>query len=284
MISLLAVPSGRSEEAFYGGSVGIAGADDCLSFDDSLVQEAVRLVEEAERSGILVRMLGASAIRLHCPRNQRVLNALKRVITDIDLAAYSKQKNDVIRFLSARGYKSPQHLTIGAFVDREVFESADGKHVDVFFDKLEYCHTVSFDRRLENDRPTVPLSELLLEKMQIVQINDKDLKDTMVMLLEHDVGDGDNDIINAERIAKILAGEWGFYYTVTVNLGKVKRFIEEFASLSQEEVDLARQRIDRLLERIEREPKSVGWKMRARVGPKRKWYRDVEEVCRAEWL
>ena len=91
-------------------------------------------------------------------------------------------------------------------------------------------------------------------------------------------------IINAERIAKILAGEWGFYYTVTVNLGKVKRFIEEFASLSQEEVDLARQRIDRLLERIEREPKSMGWKMRARVGPKRKWYRDVEEVCRAEWL
>jgi hypothetical protein len=255
-----------------------------LGFDDSLVNEAVRLVENAESAKIILRMLGATAIRLHCPKNQKLFETLNRKITDIDFAAYGKQKSAIAKFISEHGYKQPQHLTIGAFVDREIFEGADGKHIDVFFDKLEFCHTIFFSGRLENDRPTVPLSELLLEKMQIVQINEKDLKDTTVMLLEHDIGDGDGDVVNSGIIAKTLASEWGFYYTVTMNLSKVKNYVEKFPWVSQEDAGLVKTRIDKLLECIEREPKSMGWKMRAKVGPKKKWYRDVEEVDRAEWL
>jgi len=255
-----------------------------LGFDDSLVNEAVKLAENAEASKIILRILGATAIRLHCPRNQKLFETLDRKITDIDFAAYGKQKNAITKFISEHGYKQPQHLTIGAFVNREIFEGPEGKHIDVFFDKLEFCHTISFGGRLENDRPTIPLSELLLEKMQIVQINEKDLKDTTVTLLEHDIGNGDNDIINSEMVAKTLAGEWGFYYTVAVNLGKVKDFVGRSPWLAQEDAGLVRARIDKLLDRIEREPKSMGWKMRAKVGPKRKWYREVEEVDRAEWL
>jgi hypothetical protein len=255
-----------------------------LGFDDSLVNEAVKLAENAEDSKIILRMLGATAIRLHCPRNQKLFETLDRKITDIDFAAYGKQKSAITKFISEHGYQQPQHLTIGAFVDREIFEGTNGKHIDVFFDKLEFCHTISFSRRLENDRPTVPLSELLLEKMQIVQINEKDLKDTTVMLLEHDIGNGDNDIVNSEIVTKALATDWGFYYTVTVNLGKVKNYVEKFARLGQEEIGLVEARINKLLELVEREPKSMGWKMRAKVGTKKKWYRDVEEVNRAEWL
>ncbi len=120
--------------------------------------------------------------------------------------------------------------------------------------------------------------------MQIVQINEKDLKDTTVLLLEHDIGNGDNDIINADYVAKILASEWGFYYTVTVNLGKVKDYVERYTSLGQDDRALVKGRIDKLLESFNRAPKSMSWKMRAKVGPKKKWYRDVEEVDRAEWL
>jgi len=249
-----------------------------------MVKEAARLVEAAEGSGIILRMLGATAIRLHCPRNQSLFETLKRAITDIDFAAYSKQKNAIVQFLPGHGYKPTQHLTIGAFVGREIFYGADGKHIDVFFDKLEFCHTILFGGRIEKDRPTVPLSELLLEKMQIVQINEKDLKDTTVLLLEHDIGNGDNDIINADYVAKILASEWGFYYTVTVNLGKVKDYVERYTSLGQDDRALVKGRIDKLLESFDRAPKSMSWKMRAKVGPKKKWYRDVEEVDRAEWL
>jgi hypothetical protein len=229
-------------------------------------------------------MLGATAIRLHCRKHQQLFDALKRRITDIDFAAYSKQKDKVVRLIASEGYKPQQHLTIGAFTGREILEAQNGKHIDVFFDKLEFCHIVSFANRLEKDRPTVPLAELILEKMQIVQINEKDLKDTTVLILEHDMGDHDNDVINAKHIAKILSNDWGFYYTVTTNLKKVDSYLEKFDVLTNEDKTTVRTRIGRLLEGIENESKSMGWKIRARVGPKKKWYVEVEEVDRAEWL
>jgi hypothetical protein len=241
-------------------------------------------VGEAESTGIVLRMLGASAIRLHCPHNQSLLNALKRMITDIDFAAYGKQKTEVVRFLTEHGYRPRQHLTIGAFVGREIFEHGDGTHVDVFFDKLEYCHTIYFRNRLERDRPTIPLSELLLEKTQIVQINEKDLKDLAIMLLEHEIGDVDGETINAKEIAKTLSNDWGFYYTFTTNIAKVEDLIQKYEILTEENKKLIKQRIASLLEYVESEPKTTSWKLRARVGPRKKWYRDVEEVDRADWL
>jgi hypothetical protein len=246
--------------------------------------EAMSLVREAEKKGLVLRMLGASAIRLHCPHNQHLLNALKRVITDIDFAAYSKQKAEVIRFLSEHGYSAKQHLTIGAFVGREIFEHEHGTHVDVFFDKLEYCHTIDFTNRLTADSPTIPLSELILEKTQIVQINEKDLKDLAIMLLEHEIGDADGEIINAKEIGKTLSKEWGFYYTFVMNIAKIEDFIQKYEILTEEDKKLIKKRTTSLLEYVESAPKSTSWKMRAKVGPRKKWYRDVEEVDRADWL
>jgi hypothetical protein len=248
------------------------------------VNQAISLVDEAEKKGLTLRMLGASAIRLHCPRSQSLLNALKRKITDIDLAAYGKQKTEVVRFLTEHNYRPRQHLTIGAFVGREIFERADGTHVDVFFDKLEYCHTIYFKNRLEKDRPTVPLSELVLEKSQIVQINEKDLKDLTIMFLEHEIGEADGETINVKEIASTLSNDWGFYYTFTMNVAKVKDYMQKYGILTDKDKQLINQRIASLLEYVESAPKSTGWKVRARVGPRKKWYRDVEEVDRADWL
>ena len=97
--------------------------------------------------------------------------------------------------------------------------------IEVFFDKLEMNHTISFNKRLEADSPTLPLSELLLQKTQIVKINEKDIKDIIVLLRAHDVGKRDNETINLEALAQAgLISDWGFYYTVTTNLQKVKDF------------------------------------------------------------
>ena len=255
-----------------------------MSSDDSLVNEAVGLVEEAEHRGLILRVLGALAIRLHCPENQPLLDAMKRVITDIDFAAYGQQKADIVRFIVEHGYSQRQHLTIGTFVGREIFESEDGKHIDVFLDKLEYCHTVHFKNRLEKDRPTIPLSELLLEKTQIVQINEKDLKDLTVILLEHEIGEGDREAINAKEISKILFNDWGFYYTVTTNLKRIIEACSSYDVLNEDQRKLVAGRATKVLEHIENEPKTLGWKVRAKIGPAKKWYRDVEEVDRADWL
>jgi len=255
-----------------------------LTSDASFTNEAVTLVDKAESAGLRLRVLGATAIRLHCPQHRQLFEVLNRRISDIDFGAYRKQKNEVTRFLAGQGYKPQQHLTLGAaFTGREIFEGKNGKHVDVFFDKLEFCHTVSFSNRLEKDRPTLALAELILEKMQIVRINEKDVKDTSVLLLEHDIGDNDTDVVNAEHIARVLSNDWGFYYTLTTNLKRVDGCLSKY-ELTDEERGLVRTKVGKLLERIDKEPKSMSWKLRETVGTRKKWYRDVEEIDRAEWL
>jgi hypothetical protein len=140
------------------------------------------------------------------------------------------------------------------------------------------CHTLDFRGRLEFDSPTITLADFLLEKMQIVELNEKDKIDTIVLLREHEIGDSDNETINARYISKLLSKDWGFYYTTTTNLVKIKEYAG--VHMSEEDRRDVVAKAGQLVERIDNEPKTTGWKMRARVGPKKKWYRDVEEVIR----
>ena len=162
---------------------------------------------------------------------------------------------------------------------RRIFYDRDrGIVVDVFFDKLEMCHDIDFKGRLEVDYPTIPLAEMLLEKLQIVQITEKDVKDVIILLREHEIGDHDDETINAKYIAKIFAKDWGFYYTATTNLKKIKQLLGSFNALTDEDKRNVESKIDKLLDIIEKEPKSLGWKMRAKIGTKKIWYRKVEEI------
>jgi predicted AlkP superfamily phosphohydrolase/phosphomutase len=140
------------------------------------------------------------------------------------------------------------------------------------------CHTVDFRRRLELDELTAPLADLLLTKMQIVKIGEKDAKDTITLLLDHPLNDSDSKAINYAYISRTLANDWGFYYTVITNLKKLR---EDFKYLYQEvlpkeSTEALHSQITKLLDAIEAEPKSFNWKMRARIGPRKKWYQDVD--------
>jgi hypothetical protein len=114
--------------------------------------------------------------------------------------------------------------------------------------------------------------------MQIVKINEKDVKDSIVLLSEHDVGDGDKEILNIRYVADLLSQDWGLYYTVTENLKKVKHFLNAYPSLAEQgKVDVD-SRIENILRAVENEPKSLGWKVRAKVGTKKKWYTEVGDL------
>jgi hypothetical protein len=128
------------------------------------------------------------------------------------------------------------------------------------------------------DYPTIPLAEMLLEKLQIVQLNEKDVKDVIILLREHEVGEGDKETINSRYIAKLLSEDWGFYYTATMNLNKIKSLLADYSQLVEYDKELIEDKIDRLINAIENEPKSLGWKMRAKIGTKKQWYRKVEEI------
>jgi hypothetical protein len=139
---------------------------------------------------------------------------------------------------------------------------------------------LSFVGRLEVEQYTLPLAELLLEKMQIVQINEKDVIDTIMLLREHPLGASDAETINTTILIKTLSSDWGFWRTVTGNLKLVDGKLGEYSPLTDEDRRVVRGQISSLLQQIESAPKSIGWKVRARIGEKVKWYKDVEELSR----
>jgi hypothetical protein len=261
-------------------------ANSTTSFD--FARDATNIVDEAKNASLTLRVMGATAFRIHCPSNLRVHDALGRTLSDLDFVSYSSDEERIERlFTGLLGYQPVRAaLTPGLFAGRCMFVDKSGvrPHVDVFLDRLEMNHIIDFKGRLERDYPTIPLAELLLEKAQIVKINEKDIKDLIVLLLEHDVGEGDEETINMQRIVGIMAGDWPFYYTTTMNLNKMKSLLPKYDVLTDEQRTHVASKIDKLLQAIENEPKSFKWKCRAMVGPSKKWYTEVEEVERAEHL
>ena len=246
--------------------------------NEHFVAEALRIVDEAEAEGIRLRILGSLAYRIHCPVNLELFAKMERALTDIDFAAEKKQSKDIKRFLGASGYVEDQRMTVSTEGSRYYFEHPETKlGVDVFMNELYFCHRIPFDGRLTLDRPTISTADLLLEKMQIVELNLKDITDTMVLLLEHPIGtDADGpETIDGAYIAKLLGEDWGFYYTVTTNLDKVGRKLLDNTAIDAAQAEVIRSRLEEVRGLMEDAPKSRRWRIRAKVGPKKQWYQDV---------
>jgi len=242
--------------------------------------EAERLLRVAEAEGVTLRLLGALAFKRRCPRHAHLQDSLKRAYTDIDFAGYGKQAKQIRALLLREGYTDDEMVFVESEGSRLVLNHpVTGLHLDVFLDKLSFCHTVPWNGRLEQEEATIPLAEMLMQKMQIVQINEKDIIDTIMLLLEHPLGAEDGDTINLDLVAGVCARDWGWWRTLTMNLAKVEQMSATYPQLSDQEKRRVAEQVDGALARIEAEPKSVGWKIRARVGDRKKWYRDVGELA-----
>jgi hypothetical protein len=245
------------------------------------LEEVNRIMDAAKNEGVLLRLLGALAFHIHCPKFSYIQGMLGRTFTDIDFASYSKERSRIGKLFGELGYQNDFRVRV-LFGSRLVFDDASGtgRHCDVFLDKLEFCHDVIFRDRLEVDEPTLPLAELLLEKLQIVKLNEKDAIDTIMLLREHQLGGSDDDVINADYLARLTARDWGLWRTLTVNLENVGKATQTLAKLSEEDRRDVSSKINALRSRIDNEPKSGVWKIRSRIGEKKKWYRDVDELLR----
>ena len=253
------------------------------------VNEAINIVNKAQQYGLTLRVLGATAFRIHCPDHVHVHVSMGRDITDVDFAAYSREGEKIEKFLAKDQFQSERQkasLTPGLFAGRHIYENPQtGLHVDIFEDELNMCHVVNFRNRLHLDSPTITLADLSLEKFQIVRINEKDIRDMLMLFASHPVGDVENETINGKYIAGIMSRDWGFYYTTTTNLGKIRNGLERYKDLfSAQDNQNINERITTLERMIEAAPKTLAWKARAAIGTRVQWYNDVEEVERAEHL
>jgi hypothetical protein len=248
---------------------------------EAFLDEARRLTDEAQKQGLVLRVMGPIALHVYFPEHVELYRRMERlgerVFTDIDYAGYGKQRGKMMSFFQAQGYEVNRRALMLYGQSRHIYFSDRIPMIDVFFDQLPYNHPVDYRGRLELHPYCVSLTDLLLQKLQIVQINDKDLKDAMLLFLAAPLGETDQGMINARYVARLLADDWGFYYTATTNLEKVRSAMAGVAALSDEQRATIGTKVSALVQAIEGEPKSGKWKKRAQVGTKKPWYNDVSD-------
>jgi hypothetical protein len=247
--------------------------------DKEFLVYANDIVGEAQKQGAVIRLLGAVAFHIHCPGYGHFQEQANRHFTDLDFAAYFKHYEAIRRVFSNLGYVEDREVAVVYARQRLIFDKPGTElHVDIFFDKLDFCHPIPWAGRLEVDSPTIPLAELLLEKMQIVQINPKDVIDTIMLLREHPLGNIDKENINSRRISGMCAKDWGLWRTITMNLKKVRDLSQTYTWLKEDDRAVVNERITQLLDEIDQAPKTAAWNLRSAIGDRVKWYKEVSEV------
>jgi len=240
-----------------------------------IVAEAERVMDAAEARGVPLRLIGGLAVRLHTPAMRP---ALARSYGDIDTATLKGQSGAVTELLTGLGYEPARQFNALQGASRLLFhDRPNERKLDVFVDGFELNHSIPITARIDVEQRTIPLAELLLTKLQVVEFTEKDVRDAVALLLDHEVGDHDRETINSDLIATLTARDWGLWRTTQLNLERLR---EGIVTLALEPADqrLVLDRIDSLWQRIEREPKSRRWRLRARVGDRKRWYEVPDEV------
>ncbi len=241
-----------------------------------IVDEARRVIAVAAERSVPVRLIGGLAIRLKA--SEPIPPALVRDYKDIDLVTLKGKGKDVVALLSDVGYEPQKQFNAINGHERLLFHDlANGRQLDVFVGAFRMCHEIPVTDRIALDPIALPLAELLLTKLQVVKLNEKDRRDIVALLYDHDVAESDGNAINGTEVARLCAADWGLWRTTRGTLDHVRAGLAEY-ELPDRGQELVLGRIDRLWAYVENAPKSRSWRMRDRVGDRKQWYVDPEEV------
>ena len=245
---------------------------------DDIADEARRIVEAGQAQGVTLRLLGGLAVRLRSPSATH--RTLARVYPDIDLATPARRSHMVEKLLTDLGYEPDKSFNLLNGASRLLFyDQGHSRQIDVFVGTFEMCHRLPVTAQLDSDTLTIPLADLLLTKLQIVHMNEKDVRDICALLLDHPFGAAGREVINLPRISRICAEDWGLWKTVTLSLRKVQDFCDTYDLEAAARLTII-ERLSELHTALEHAPKSLKWKMRAAIGERVQWYDLPEEVRR----
>lgn len=254
---------------------------------DQLEAEALDLVPAAAAGGVTLRVVGSAGIRLHCAGPAGLMDALGRPAKDIDFVVPQGHRKGMRRLLEARGYVIDRDLLIAMEGRRYSFSHpGTGVDIDVFVERMEFCHTVEVAGRLDSHPVTICPDDLLLQKLQVIRMTTTDLLDSGVLLATHQVageppgtaGPGDcTAAVDAGRISALMARDWGFHHTATANLARVQGAAAVESRFGADAAARIDERAGLLLAAIDAEPKTRGWRLRDRIGERKQWWQDVDE-------
>lgn len=262
--------------------------------EEQFLTDALHIIDEAENSGLKIRILGALCGYIKNqeldPKIDQVYRTLGRLegtstlFTDLDLMAYSSQRGKIMDLFEKKLKLVPnRYFNMARGHHRLMYEKTREFQIDLFFDRLQYSHNVEFgskpgNGRLELDYPTISLADFVLEKLQIHQINRKDLVDIIILLKNHEVADHfEKGKVDAGYIAQVLSDDWGFWYDATQNIQKIRN---ELSSLARKLPDheVVSSRLDQLSAIIDACPKTLGWNARSKSGTSTPWFTEVFEI------
>jgi len=239
-----------------------------------LIREAQRIIDLAQTKQVLLRLIGGLAIRRHC----EIIDFCERDYADIDLVGLRKQTPQIIEVMEELRYKEDPKIALTSDRQRMLFHKiGSSDHVDVFLDIFRMEHTIDLRDRLTIEAYTISISDLLLSKLQIYQINEKDVRDILTIIKDVPLGSQDAPgIINVQYLAALCTRDWGLYQDVNTNIQKVLDLMKNY-TLSSTETQQIQKRLFHLQTAIEQAPKSLKWKLRNRVGKRKAWRSQVED-------
>jgi hypothetical protein len=241
-----------------------------------LVAESQRVLAAARQRGVVVRLAGGLAIRHLCPSASEP--PLRRPYADLDLAiaggGVHRPLTDLLRSL---GYlPNSTFNALNGSTRLQFIDSANARHVDVFVDAVRMCHVIDFKDRLLLCEDTLSPADLLLTKLQIVELNDKDVLDTLALLQDLDLAHGTGAGIDVDHLERVWGDDWPLWRTSQLTLEKIRNaapaVVGEAAS-----AQILRS-VASLRTLLDSGRKTLRWKVRARVGERIRWYELPEEV------
>lgn len=245
---------------------------------DVLLQQAMALIESASQAGVALRLVGSLGIQYACPVN-RDLAVRGRHIKDIDLAARKRDHEKLCSLIAQHGFVESKEIFITSEGRRSIFRNPkEDLDIDLFYGVLEFCHKIEFDHLFDIRKFTIPPTELLLQKLQIIEISPNDQTDIGVLLLEHELDEEGDDGLNLQRLGVLWGKDWGLWRTSLGNLERLGPALREVGRFDEYQLNIIRGQVERLVEHLQQCRKSLSWKMRNRLGDKVKWYNDVEDV------
>jgi hypothetical protein len=242
------------------------------------LQESKRLIGNATRAGLTMRVLGGVAICLQAPDERPLLT---RKIGDIDVTTKRDGKRTTTEVLTKAGYVPDEMFNALHGTSRLLFyDDVNQRKLDVFIGDFSMCHEIPISDRLELEPLTVPLAELMLTKLQIVELTERDQRDIYNLAYHHELSDGDSKGIELDFIASLCARDWGLWRTTKAT---IERCVANAAAYDMpgEATTTIVDRLKTMWRHIEEAPKSTRWRLRSRVGDRVKWYEEPEEQTAA---
>lgn len=200
---------------------------------------------------------------------------LARDYGDADFIGSAGDRKRITAFMEHEGYEADRMFNALHGATRLNFhDPIRERPIDVLLDRFKMAHELDLRQSSSSDGLTISLADLLMTKLQVVNINEKDVRDLLALLLDHAFGNGD---IELDRLLDATRNDWGLEHTMHRSLATLTRTLDDF-QLNPDQRQSILGCIIELSEALTTAPKGTKWKMRARVGERVRWFEEPEEA------